>query len=176
MKRLVWVALAASLVAVVLLNVACPDGGGMDPGGGAHAGRAAADNSFCYVCHINYKEEKLARRHARAGVGCEKCHGRSDKHSSDEDGVTAPDVMFPREKINPFCMTCHPAGKLKRKIAHWSVLDGKAKEGKNVCTDCHGKHRLKVRTRRWDKTTGKLIADDGVRMTGGKRPATAPAR
>ncbi len=39
-------------------------------------------------------------------------------------------------------------------------MDGKM----GVCTDCHGEHRLKVRTRRWDKETGKLVSDDGVRM------------
>ena len=58
--------------------------------------------------------------------------------------------MYPAEKINSFCKSCHP--------------DAKLGEGKKYCTDCHGEHRLSYRTRKWDKATGKLIEDDNVRM------------
>ena len=129
-----------------------------------------ADNSFCFVCHANYKKEKLAVGHARAGVGCMRCHGSSDKHSSDEDGLTPPEIMYAKAAINPSCMACHARAKIQAVAVHKPVLSATAAEAK-ACTDCHGRrHRLKVRTRRWDKTTGKLIADDGVRMT-----ATAPS-
>ena len=53
-----------------------------------------ADNSYCIVCHLNYETEKLTTGHQIAGVGCAKCHGESEKHSGDEDGLTPPDVMF----------------------------------------------------------------------------------
>jgi hypothetical protein len=43
-----------------------------------------------------------------------------------------------------------------------------------ACTECHGEHSLKVRTRQWDKLTGKLIADDGVRMVDTRPAATRP--
>lgn len=119
-----------------------------------------ADNSRCHVCHINYEEEKLAVLHARANVGCEKCHGASDDHCSDEDNITPPEIMVPRAKIIPSCMICHPKAKIDVK-SHKELLAGSSKK---VCTDCHGKHRLGRRTRRWDKATGKLIEDDKVRM------------
>jgi hypothetical protein len=61
-----------------------------------------ADNSRCHVCHINYADEKLAVRHARANISCEQCHGTSDAHCSDEDNITPPDIMFPLQKINSF--------------------------------------------------------------------------
>ena len=109
-----------------------------------------ADNSRCYVCHINYEDEALAFVHARANIGCEQCHGVSDAHCSDEDNITPPDIMYPAEKINSFCKSCHPT----------ATLGG----GKKYCTDCHGNHRLSYRTRKWDKTTGELIEDDKVRM------------
>jgi len=109
-----------------------------------------ADNSRCHVCHINYQDEQLAVVHARANIGCEKCHGSSDAHCGDEDNITPPDIMYPAEKVNSFCKDCHPTAKLGG--------------GKKYCTDCHGDHRLGYRTRRWDKTTGKLIEDDKVRM------------
>ena len=109
-----------------------------------------ADNSRCHVCHINYSEEALAVTHARANISCEQCHGSSDAHCSDEDNITPPDIMYPAEKINAFCKSCHPDAKLGR--------------GKKFCTDCHGEHRLSHRTRKWDKATGELIKDDNVRM------------
>ena len=109
-----------------------------------------ADNSRCHVCHINYQDEELAVTHARAGVGCERCHGASDAHCSDEDNITPPDIMYPLDKVNSSCKTCHPEGKLGG--------------GKKYCTDCHGEHRLSYRTRKWDKETGELVEDDKVRM------------
>ena len=109
-----------------------------------------ADNSRCYVCHMNYEVDELTSIHAKADIGCERCHGASDAHCSDEDNITPPDIMYPAEKINSFCKSCHP--------------DAKLGEGKKYCTDCHGEHRLNHRTRKWDKVTGKLIEDDNVRM------------
>ena len=109
-----------------------------------------ADNSRCYVCHVNYQEDDLTSIHAKADIGCERCHGASDAHCSDEDNITPPDIMYPAEKINSFCKSCHPKAQLGG--------------GKKYCTECHGEHRLSHRTRKWDKATGKLIEDDKVRM------------
>ncbi len=122
-----------------------------------------ADNSRCYVCHINYSEEKFALKHARHDIGCETCHGESDAHCGDEDNITPPDIMFAKEKINPSCLHCHDETDLREHKVHVKVLEGASK--KKYCTDCHAKsHRLKYRTRRWDKNTRKLIEDDKVRM------------
>ena len=109
-----------------------------------------ADNSRCYVCHINFGQEKLTSMHAKADIGCERCHGASDAHCSDEDNITPPDIMYPAEKINCFCKSCHPNATLGK--------------GKNYCTECHGEHRLSHRTRKWDKASGELIEDDEVQM------------
>jgi len=120
-----------------------------------------ADNSRCHVCHINYEDEVLAVVHARANIGCEDCHGESTPHCSDEDNITPPDIMYAREKINPFCLECHPNDKLGD--VHKGVLADIATD-QTYCTDCHGEHRLGYRTRHWDKATGDLLRDDGVRM------------
>ncbi len=111
---------------------------------------SAADNSRCFVCHVNYMQEKLAVTHARAGVGCGKCHGPSDAHIADESWAsggngTAPDVMYPREKIHPSCLTCHAREKIDT-LEHRPLLAGSADK---VCTDCHGKHRLPQRRCKW---------------------------
>ena len=126
-----------------------------------------ADNSFCYVCHINYTDEKLNAVHTAVGVGCETCHGISDTHSADEDGLLAPDIMWPTRRINRRCMTCHSRDSLLAKpkpaAQHRAVLDGTPDDVH--CALCHGaKHHLKNRTRIWDKDTGKLL-----KQTGGPR-------
>lgn len=36
-----------------------------------------ADNSRCFVCHANYEEEPLSVSHAKANIGCVRCHGNS---------------------------------------------------------------------------------------------------
>ena len=126
--------------------------------------RAVTENGACFVCHANYQEEMLASDHAKGGVGCVDCHGVSYPHRNDENNTTPPDIMYPADKIDEFCRTCHathdvPAVEvialwLKRRLA-------KTDPNTIVCTDCHGEHRLRLRTVRWDKKTGKLITGSG---------------
>ncbi|MDY0170695.1 MAG: multiheme c-type cytochrome [Thermoguttaceae bacterium] len=131
-----------------------------------------ADNSYCYVCHANYKDEDLTKVHLPVGVGCELCHGPSDKHSADEDGLTPPEIMWQKDWINVTCMECHPREALAKQDGHCEFLKDPFPD--EVCTDCHGEnHRLKVRTRLWDKKTGKLLECDGVRMMDPGSPAGA---
>lgn len=115
-----------------------------------------ADNSRCHVCHINYADEELAVVHARANVGCERCHGSCNAHCNDENNVTPPDIMYPVAKINPSCMVCHPRNRIDTQ-AHEPLFAGIDRE-KKYCTNCHGRqHRIRVRTVRWNKATGELI-------------------
>ena len=125
-----------------------------------------ADNSFCYVCHANYDDEKLVTAHAPKGIGCETCHGISDKHSEDEDSLVPPDVLFAKAKIELFCRQCHETEDLVEGDEAHKKFFAKPRGPKDkTCTNCHDmKHSLKVRTRRWDKTTRKLKWSDGVRM------------
>lgn len=113
--------------------------------------RKGADNSRCFVCHINYVKEELAVDHALADIGCAKCHGVSDAHIADESWAsggngTAPDIMYPRDKVNPLCLGCHEKKELKPK-KHKEFLAGTSEE--KYCTDCHGEHRLAKRKCKW---------------------------
>lgn len=122
----------------------------LDEPANAASGGAGVDNSRCFVCHVNYMQEKLAVGHAKVNVGCAKCHGASDAHIADESWAsggngTAPDVMFPRDKIDPACMTCHAREKLSPAL-HQAFL---AAPGAKVCTDCHNTHRLPQRRCKW---------------------------
>ena len=121
-----------------------------------------ADNSYCYVCHVNYKSEDITKIHQKKAIGCEACHGMSDNHSSDENGLTAPDRMFARDKITAYCTTCHSPDTLRKVRKHRRFVFTDNLEIQKVCTDCHGTHRLENRTRRWDKDTGILIWKDGA--------------
>ena len=110
-----------------------------------------ADNSRCFVCHINYMQEDIAVIHARQGMGCANCHGESDEHIADESWAsggngTAPDRMFTRAQINPFCMGCHTKEKIDTE-QHKPLFAGNNNE--QYCTDCHGDHRLTERKCKW---------------------------
>lgn len=115
---------------------------------------------MCNDCHMGYIKEPLVLAHAKAGMSCDSCHGRSRAHYSDESNTTPPDRMYPADKINPFCQGCHhshdvPAGKV---VALWMKRNSdKTNPDRMVCTDCHGEHRMKVRTIVWDKKTGRHL-------------------
>jgi len=127
---------------------------------------SADDNYWCYVCHMNYQVEPLAARHAKAGVGCSYCHGKSEKHTADEDGVIPPQKMYARQEINDSCLPCHKAYAESANICLYQPDDlGALEAGPSQCTDCHGKHQLASRSRRWDKATGKLLWRDGTKPT-----------
>lgn len=113
--------------------------------------KPVADNSRCHVCHLNFETEHLSLSHAKANVGCAACHGESDAHIADESWAsggngTAPDMMYPAEKINPSCLECHAKEKLSGE-SHKPFLAGVTKE--KLCTECHGKHRMVNRKCKW---------------------------
>jgi len=123
-------------------------------------------NQFCSACHYGFSDEELARTHEQAGIGCERCHGESERHRSDEDNITPPEIMYPKAKINPTCMMCHPRHEIRHESSHKTLLSGaktifdSADEGGDqiYCTDCHAaEHRINVRTIRWNKQTGEML-------------------
>jgi hypothetical protein len=112
---------------------------------------SGADNGRCFVCHMNYVQEKIAVTHAKVDIGCAQCHGPSDAHIADESWAsggngTAPDIIYPRDKINPSCMACHAREEIDTP-RHQAVLANPP--GTKVCTDCHGSHRLPQRRCKW---------------------------
>ena len=124
-------------------------------------------NDFCSACHYGFDDEELARTHRLVGIGCERCHGESERHRSDEDNVTPPEIMYPKARINPTCMMCHPRHEIQHVASHEPLLAGaktifdpssKDADSKIYCTTCHAKeHRINVRTIRWNKATGELL-------------------
>jgi len=135
--------------------------------GEAKPATAFVANPFCKACHADFDEERLAATHKAAGIGCERCHGESLRHRSDEANVTPPELMYPKERINPTCMMCHPRRTIQQVESHRPILEAglsvfdappSDQNATKYCTDCHGRHhRMNTRTIRWDKCTGKLI-------------------
>ncbi len=115
-----------------------------------------ASNDRCYVCHINYAEDKLSITHARRGIGCEHCHGPSDEHCGSEEHEVAPDRIYAKPGVNPACMQCHPAPNLAAQDMH-TLNQVTTPTPKKRCTECHGTHILAQRQVRWDKATRKLL-------------------
>ena len=127
-------------------------------------------NPFCKACHLDFDEDKLALDHELAGIGCERCHGESLKHRSDEANITPPQLMYSKDRINPMCMMCHPRHEIRHVEDHQPLLEAglsvfedeeagdSSGHAAKYCVDCHGPdHRMKVRTVRWDKRTGELL-------------------
>ncbi len=98
--------------------------------------QAASENTACFVCHANYKTEFLANSHARVNIGCFNCHGESSAHQNDENNITAPGTMYPADKIDPFCQSCHKVHNISSRkiIANWME-----KKSKGANTSCLGK-------------------------------------
>jgi cytochrome c553 len=131
-------------------------------------------NPFCFACHYDFEQEELTLDHELAGIGCERCHGESERHRSDEANITPPEIMYPKARINPTCMMCHPRHEIQHVEDHQPLLAGAetifdvdtedsgqgSDDAHKYCTDCHGTdHRMKVRTVRWNKATGEVIKD-----------------
>jgi hypothetical protein len=101
-------------------------------------------NAACYVCHMTFVREPLAKVHLAAKITCVKCHGLSDKHANDENiGATKPDRIYKRAQIDSACGECHAKHDVdaRKVIARFSERKLPATMAP-VCTDCHGAHRI----------------------------------
>jgi hypothetical protein len=121
-----------------------------------------ADNSRCHVCHLNFSEERLAVGHAVSNVSCEKCHGSSDDHCSDEGNVTAPTILFAKSDVVKACKECHPDDREGHENLTYCLHIVLNPAPGKVCTDCHGAHQMARRTVHWDPKTHKLLPKNGT--------------
>lgn len=101
-------------------------------------------NAACYVCHMTFVGEHLAKRHLAEKIGCIKCHGPSEKHANDENiGATPPDIRYPRAKVDAACAECHDSHDVaaRKVMARFGERKLPADQPP-ICTDCHGAHRI----------------------------------
>jgi hypothetical protein len=132
------------------------------------AAKAAGENAACFVCHANYQSEFLANSHARANISCFNCHGESSAHQNDENNITAAEILYSADKIDPFCRGCHKTHDISPRdiIADW--MKKKAEKKNTSCEGCHQSNDIppgKV-VARWkevalDKTNpGQIVCTD----------------
>jgi predicted CXXCH cytochrome family protein len=101
-------------------------------------------NGACYVCHMTFVKEEMAKVHLAEGISCAKCHGLSAKHANDENiGATKPDIVLSRDKVDRSCEECHdthdaPATKVLARFVQRKLSLQKPV----ICTDCHGTHKI----------------------------------
>jgi hypothetical protein len=101
-------------------------------------------NGACYVCHIPFVKEELAKVHLAEGISCAQCHGLSDKHANDENiGATKPDITFRRDQVDAGCEKCHtthdaPATQVLARFGERKL----SLQTSVICTDCHGHHKI----------------------------------
>lgn len=127
--------------------------GGSEPPAKAPA-RAAAEsetaddpmgpNGACYVCHMTFVKEDLAKTHLTHKIACAKCHGLSDKHANDENiGATKPDITYRRAEVDASCQKCHEGHNASARKVVARFLERKlSPQVEAVCTDCHGTHKI----------------------------------
>jgi len=101
-------------------------------------------NAACYVCHTPFVREELSKVHVEGKVTCVKCHGLSADHANDENiGATPPDIVFPRDEIDPLCLRCHPTHNVPAQEVVLRFLERRLPATRPpVCTDCHGRHKI----------------------------------
>jgi hypothetical protein len=101
-------------------------------------------NAACYVCHMTFVHEELAKVHKVEKIGCIECHGVSAAHANDEYvGATPPDIVFKRDQVDKSCVKCHdthdaPATEVIDRFVQRKL----PLEHAPICTDCHGQHRI----------------------------------
>lgn len=111
---------------------------------GVDPSEVLGQNMACYVCHMTFVHEELAKTHLEAEVGCVKCHGLSAAHANDEDiGATPPDIVFARDEVDPSCRKCHAGHDVSARLVVQRFVQRQLNPSQAaVCTDCHGDHRI----------------------------------
>lgn len=101
-------------------------------------------NGACYVCHMTFVKEELAKTHLTHKIACVKCHGLSEKHANDENiGATKPDITYRRTAVDASCQKCHEGHNASaRKVVARFVERKLSPQKESVCTDCHGTHKI----------------------------------
>ena len=100
-------------------------------------------NAACYVCHMTFVFEEIARTHLAEKITCIECHGLSAAHANDEDiGATKPDIMYTRDKVDAACQKCHEDHDVPAHEVVARFIERELKASKPICTDCHGMHRI----------------------------------
>lgn len=118
--------------------------------GKQQANSQTVSNDACLECHSTFRDEPIARDHARVGHLCVDCHGPSKEHMSGGKEKVKPDVVFRHDQVDAHCGQCHEPGhhprrKMERFIEQYRGHpgpNGRTITSASICTDCHGRHLI----------------------------------
>ncbi len=97
----------------------------------------------CTPCHSEHLADLKSHKHFAARVGCEVCHGSSQKHR-DAVGGAAPDQVAAPEQVPALCGSCHEkALKEYTQSVHSSLVLAAGRVRAAGCGTCHGVHQSK---------------------------------
>ena len=122
---------------------------------GVTTAAAAAQVSFCKVCHSEVEVQHRGSAHAAEEITCVSCHG-GDASSTEIEAAHVGDFRgaFEKAEISQFCGSCHADPALMRPYGLPSdqlALFQTSQHGRQlaqgdmnvaVCTDCHGTHGI----------------------------------
>src|SRR5262245_39228804 len=98
----------------------------------------------CTPCHTEHVEDVRAHKHGAAKVGCEVCHGTSQKHR-DAIGAASPDRVAGPEEVPALCGGCHTRqGKEFAASKHGKLLAARSEKRAANCGTCHGVHAVRT--------------------------------
>lgn len=93
-------------------------------------------NDKCKECHPDVSAKHAKSLHAKAGKGCDSCHGGVDAHLASGDKKDI--ITFGQgdvKKQNAQCLSCHAKN---QKLTFWD--NSKHKREEVACVSCHSIH------------------------------------
>ena len=122
----------------------------------APAARAQAVHEICASCHTENATDFLTHPHAKAGLSCDICHGKSEAHAQ-SGGNAEVERVVAAPGVAELCGACHatatrgagavPKGQqivdLYLASKHGQLVAERSRTRAPNCGTCHGVHGLR---------------------------------
>jgi hypothetical protein len=111
--------------------------------GGVFPSAAQKTHELCAPCHSEQTADFQGHPHSQAGLSCDACHGRSEKHRTAQ-GAAPPDRVAAPDEVPALCGGCHAAQhKEFLPSKHGQLVMARSKVKAANCGTCHGVHYLR---------------------------------
>lgn len=120
------------------------------------AARAQPVHEICASCHTENAADFLAHPHAKAGLSCDICHGKSEAHAK-SGGNAEVERVVASQGIAELCGACHQTAakgsgavpkdqrivELYLASKHGQLVAERSRTRAPNCGTCHGVHGLR---------------------------------
>lgn len=111
-------------------------------------------HEICAACHTGVAEDFRGHPHLAAGLDCDICHGKSERHR-EAAGAAPPDRVAAPHQVAALCGSCHIRIKgadesepsLPEQYAsskHGLLVAAMSRTRAPNCGTCHGVHRVRA--------------------------------